>query len=218
MDYIYKVEMTIDEKKVLSDGHKLEEVYKFLDMYGWHDDFVKERSVNVVSLSTMNKDRCGRMWRVISSAYHSWLKPYFKSMMWYIKPFGVVEDILAEWDPKGDDFVYKAELFIDEEKAANENMNICDIYAALDSFFEESFLRRKKEGSKLSYYTDMTDKIDELWNSVVLAYGSTAGAYIKSGLWYNGLIEYPPEDIAEKLAIRKKYFDSLANAGEQKAD
>ena len=129
MDYFYKVEITIDEEKLIADDEMdLDDIYESLCECFYNDFFQKERNGSVFTFSTMNEQYCGMMWQRISIAYKSELREYYKTMTWHIKPLGIVEDILAEWDL---DYVYKFEVIVDEEKVLADGKKVDEVYATI---------------------------------------------------------------------------------------
>ncbi len=199
MNYFYKVEMTIDEEKVLADGQELDDVYDDLCSCFYNDCFQKERSGSVFTFGTLKKEKCGMMWYGISSAYKSWLKPYFKAILWYIEPLGIVENILAEWYA---DYAYKFEIIVDEEKVLAEGKKTDEVYAAIDRYFREDGMQKRQEGSLVTYYTMVKEVNDVFLQDVIFLYDSELRSYIKSALWYNALTDNLPENAFKTLAKR----------------
>ena len=199
MDYFYKVEITIDEEKVLADGRNIDKVYEELYNCFYNDFFQKERSGNSVTFGTPDKENCSMMWQRICIAYRSWLKPYFKTMTWHIVPLGITEDILAKWYV---DYVYKFEITVDEEKVLADGKDLDKVYEDIDSYFIEDGLQRKQYGALVTYYTMIEELNDPFIGDVLCLYHSDLRPYIKSTQWYNTFMDNLPEDAFKTLAKR----------------
>lgn len=94
MNYFYKVEMTIDEEKAISDGVKLAGLYAAIDSCFKEDKIYKEVSGKLVTYYTDDKEKNGMISACVLSLYDSPMRPYLTSLVWYNKLLDNVENVL----------------------------------------------------------------------------------------------------------------------------
>lgn len=101
MDYAFKVEIALDDEKILADQvYDLDDMYKIIrEMFtqkDMHD--VSEGNGQLTFISKKGeKDVFSTCGLNVTELYQSeWAVPYLKKMLWYNGSNGVVDDVLYE--------------------------------------------------------------------------------------------------------------------------
>ncbi len=100
------------------------------------------------------------------------------------------------------EYVYKAEVTINEDKALSDGVKLAGLYAAIDDCFKEDKIYKEVNDKLITYYTNDKEKNGMISACVLSLYDSPMRPYLASLVWYNKLLDNV-EDVLEVLKSEK---------------
>lgn len=99
MDCIFKVEIKLDEEKVLAEGvYYPKDIYKAIIETFKEFDIPRLKSDNekMLAFGTEKRAKFGKVWLAVLKIEESFIMPYLTHYKWYNFETGEVEDIIKE--------------------------------------------------------------------------------------------------------------------------
>ncbi len=102
MECKFKVEIEIDEEKVLNENrYSLDKIYKAIDKIFIDSGISKLDANGALVYATDKHNDFSKILASINNIYLSQIKPYIKSAVWYNNELGEKEDILETFKREG---------------------------------------------------------------------------------------------------------------------
>lgn len=203
MDHKFKVEIMIEEEKVLADSE-----YDLKDMYQAIIDVFKENDIpriksddkRMLVFGTKKKEKYSLMRIAILRIIKSEIMPYLKHFKWYNNETGESDDMSIsnkkkeirlkskEKTHEKVQYRFEVEIVINEEQVLIDNeYDLYDMYRAITSVFEENTITRLKSSKEnmLTFGTQEHDKFAKIMLSINRVCFSEAKPYLKKVTWYN---------------------------------
>lgn len=197
MDCKFKVEIMIDEERVLADG-----LYNPKDMRQIIIDIFTKCDIPLLEcenermlvFGTEEHKMYARIWNAILKIEGSIIMPYLAHYMWYNNETGGIENIIEESAEgyrsrgQGNGFRYMAEVIIDTEKVLRDNaFDLKDMQKKIIEIFKANDIPKLKSTKKknLIFGTKERNDYGKLMRSIHKVCFSEMHPYLKKVIWYN---------------------------------
>lgn len=197
MDCKFKVEIMLDEERVIADGlFDLEEMYQvIIDRFtGYGIPQLAYEDERMLVFGTEEHDMYAYMWQVMLDIEESMIMPYVIHYMWYDLEAGEIENIIEEIEEEyqsrnqGHDLKHVAEIIIDTEKVLRDHaFDLKNMQRTIIDIFKTNDIPKLKitKKGKLTFGTKEHNDFGKLMRSIHRVCYSEMHPYLKNVIWHN---------------------------------